>query len=173
MRTILLVLAGGGIAVAAMPKARKSIIKALRGSQSTRIEQEIDVDAPVATVYRRWTQFEQFPEFMEGVDEVKRLENDLLHWAVTIAGRKAEWDARITADVPDKRIAWESVDGKQNGGSVTFEPVGSGARTRVRVQMSYRADGAAEATGAAVGLDERRVKADLERFRQLVERNGA
>jgi len=172
-RAIVLVLAGSGIAVAAMPKVRKSIIKAVRGSQPTSIEQEIDVDAPVATVYRRWTQFEQFPEFMEGVDEVKRLQDDLLHWAVTIAGRKAEWDARITAQVPDQRIAWESVDGKQNGGTVSFEPVGSGARTRIRVRMSYLADGAAEATGAAVGLDERRVKGDLERFRKLVEQNGA
>jgi len=175
-RNWLLIVAGTGIAVAAAPKVRTMILRKLRsstgGSQPTSIQQDIEVDAPVDAVYRRWTQFEQFPEFMEGVDEVRRLNDDLLHWAVTIAGKKAEWDARITAQEPDRRIAWVSVDGKQNGGSVSFVPVGSG-RTRIHVQMSYRADGVAETAGAAVGLDERRVRGDLERFRELVEQNGS
>src|SRR5262245_25267920 len=109
---------------------------------------------------------------MEGVDAVKRLQDDLLHWDVTIAGKKAEWDARITAQDPGRRVAWESVDGRQNRGSVSFEPVGSGARTRIHLQMAYRHEGSAEAAGAAMGLDERRVRGDLERFRELIE-NGA
>jgi len=167
-RNVLLVVAGAGI-VAAAVKALSST----RGSHPTSIVEDIEVDAPVSDVYRRWTQFEQFPDFMEGVDAVERLENDLLHWAVTIAGKKAEWDARIVAQEPNRRVIWESVDGKQNRGMVSFDPLGSGARTRIRLQMSYRADGPAETTGAAVGLDERRVRGDLERFRALVEDNGS
>jgi uncharacterized membrane protein len=182
-RNFLLFVVGSGMVVAAVPKLRRRLVEKVRrisdhgwtpglpssDLRSTSIVQQIEVNAPVSTVYAQWTQFEQFPRFMEGVDEVKRLDDTLLHWAVTIAGKKAEWNAKITEQDPDRRIAWESVDGKQTHGSVNFEPVGSAARTRVRVEMSYTAEGAAEALGAAVGLDERRVKGDLERFRDLVE----
>lgn len=182
-RNLLLFLTGAGMVVAAVPKLRNGVVEKVRGlsddgwgsglpsdgSHPTSVEQQIDVNAPVSTVYSQWTQFEQFPKFMEGVDEVKQLDDTLLHWAVTVAGKKAEWDAKITAQDPDRRIAWESVDGKQTRGSVSFEPVGSGARTRIRLQMSYTAEGAAKTVGAAVGLDERRVRGDLERFRDLVE----
>ena len=178
-RNVLLFVVGSGMVVAAVPRLRRRVVGNMRrisdhgwtpGLSSsdlrpTSVVQEIEVNAPVSTVYAQWTQFEQFPMFMEGVDEVKRLDDSLLHWAVTIAGKKAEWNAKITEQDPDRRIAWESVDGKQTRGSVSFEPVGSAARTRVRVEMSYTAEGAAEALGAAVGLDERRVKGDLERFR--------
>ena len=104
---------------------------------------------------------------------MKRLDDTLLHWAVTVAGKRAEWDARITANDPDRRIAWESVDGKQTRGSVTFEPVGSGARTKIRLQMSYTAQGTLETAGAAVGVDEHRIRGDLERFREIVEKQPA
>jgi uncharacterized membrane protein len=100
---------------------------------------------------------------------VKQLDDSLLHWAVTVAGKKAEWDAKVTANDPDRRIAWESVDGRQTQGSVNFEPLEAGTRTRIRLQMSYAAQGPAEAAGAAVGLDERRIRGDLERFRDLIE----
>lgn len=182
-RNTVLFLTGAGIVVAAMPKLRQTVVAKARelsktgtssvvpGSRPTSIEQQIEVDAPVSAVYDQWTKFEQFPKFMEGVDEVKQLDDTLLHWAVTVAGKKAEWDAKITEKSPDRRIAWESIDGKQNRGVVSFEPVGKGAKTRIRLHMSYLAEGAAESVGSAVGLDERRVRGDLERFRELVE-NG-
>jgi len=133
------------------------------------IEQEIEVEVPVSTAYNQWTQFEEFPNFMEGVDEVKQLDDTLLRWAATVAGKKAEWDAKIIEQEPDSRIIWESVDGKQTRGTVTFEPAGAGSRTRIRLNMSYRPEGVAEKVGSAVGLDERRVRGDLERFRELIE----
>lgn len=182
-RNLMLVLAGGGLVVVAVPKLRNGLIGKLSGRHSVDgslslpdtssrpvvIEQQIEVNAPASAVYDRWTRFEEFPTFMEGVDEVQQLDDTLLHWAVTVAGKKAEWDAKITANDPERRIAWESVDGRKTQGSVTFEPVGSGTRTKIRLQMSYTAQGAVEAAGAAVGVDERRVKGDLERFRELVE----
>jgi uncharacterized membrane protein len=181
-RNVLFLLAGTGMVVAGVPKLRNSVVAKLRGVSSgwgsglpggepnpTRIEQQIEVNAPVGVVYNQWTQFEEFPKFMEGVDEVKKLDDTLLHWAVTIAGEKAEWDAEITAQDLDRRVAWESVDGKQTRGTVSFEPLAAGARTRIRLQMSFTAEGAAETVGSAVGLDERRVRGDLERFRDLVE----
>jgi uncharacterized membrane protein len=106
---------------------------------------------------------------MEGVDEVRQLDDTLLHWAATVAGKKAEWDAKIVEQKPDRRIAWQSVDGKQTSGAVTFEPAGSPSRTLVRLHMSYTPDGVTEKVGSAAGLDARRVRGDLERFRDLIE----
>ena len=139
-----------------------------------RVEKSIEINAPVNTVYNQWTQFEEFPHFMEGVREVRQLDDTLLHWAATVAGTRAEWDAKILEQEPDRKIAWESVDGKQTSGVVTFEPAGSGSRTRVRLRMTYAPEGATEQVGSAVGLDARRVRGDLERFRSLIEsRQGA
>jgi uncharacterized membrane protein len=135
----------------------------------TSITEEIEVEVPVATAYNQWTQFEEFPRFMEGVDSVEQLDDTLLHWAATVAGKKAEWDAKIVEQRPNERIVWESVDGKQMRGAVTFEPAGSGSRTRIRLDMSYKPDGISEQAGSAVGLDQRRIRADLERFRDLIE----
>ena len=178
-RNVLLLVTGAGLAAAVSPKVRTRVIDAVRGvdfagmpgrgNSQASIEQEIEVNVPVRTAYNQWTQFEEFPKFMEGVDEVKQLDDTLLHWAVNVAGKKAEWDAKITEQDPDRRIAWESIDGKQTRGTVTFEPAGSGSRTRIRLRMSYRPDGAGEAVGSTVGLDQRRVSADLERFRELIE----
>jgi uncharacterized membrane protein len=172
-RDVVVFLAGAGLVAAAVPSVRKAVLGKLgaRTSSYGRIEQQIEVDVPVSTAYNQWTQFETFPEFMEGVDEVKQLDDSLLHWAVTVAGRKAEWDARIVEQDPDRRIAWESVDGKHNRGAVTFEPLGK-SRTRINVSLSYLVDDAAEQAGQAVGLDDRRVRADLKRFRDLIESRG-
>jgi uncharacterized membrane protein len=175
-RNVLLLVIGAGAAAVASPKLRSKVVEAVRGvnvspgrpSQAS-IEEQIEVNVPVRTAYNQWTQFEEFPKFMEGVDEVKQLDDTLLHWAVTVAGTRAEWDAKITQQDPDRRIAWESVDGKETRGMVTFEPAGSGSRTRVRLQMYYTPEGVGEAVGSAVGLDQRRVRADLERFRELIE----
>jgi uncharacterized membrane protein len=185
LRNWLLLLTGAGLVVAAVPSLRDSVLKKVRGSQddwapenrsnsrsatrSTRIEHEIEVEVPVSTAYNQWTQFEEFPRFMEGVESVQQLDDTLLHWAATVAGKKAEWDAKIVEQVPDRRIVWESVDGKQTRGTVSFEPAGSAGRTRVRLEMSYQPEGIGEKVGSAVGLDQRRVRNDLERFRDLIE----
>jgi uncharacterized membrane protein len=149
-------------------KLRETTGGSVSASSPNMVVQEIEVDVPVSTAYNQWTQFEEFPKFMEGVDEVKQLDDTLLHWAATVAGKKAEWDAKIIEQEPDRRIAWESVDGKRTRGTVTFEPAGP-SRTRVRLNMSYAPDGVAEKVGSAAGLDDRRVRGDLERFRQLIE----
>jgi uncharacterized membrane protein len=170
-RTVLIVAAGAGVAAVAIPPVRRALVsaaRALAGSGVGGVQEEIEVAVPVSAAYRQWTQFEEFPSFMEGVDEVKQLDDTLLHWAVTVAGRRAEWDAKIVERKPDRRITWASVDGKNTWGSVTFEPLGA-ERTRIRLAMSFAADGAAEQAGSALGLDTQRVRGDLERFRDLVE----
>jgi uncharacterized membrane protein len=183
-RNVLLVLGGAGVATAALPRLRRMVnrpraavgdgwvsgsLKTAKHPAPTTIEQEIEVEVPVHTAYNQWTQFEEFPSFMEGVDEVKQLDDTLLHWAATVAGKKAEWDAKIIEQEPDRRIAWESVDGKQTRGAVTFEPAGSPSRTLVRLNMSYTPEGVTEKVGSAAGLDARRIRGDLERFRDLIE----
>ena len=165
-----LMVAGGaaGAAVLAMLARRRLKANAWTPSDATVVDAEIEVGVPVRTAYNQWTQFEEFPQFMEGVDEVTQLDDTLLHWAATISGRHAEWDAKIIEQQPDRRITWESVDGKRTRGTVTFSEAGPD-RSRVRLHMSYRPDGAAERVGSAIGLDSRRINSDLARFRDLVE----
>jgi uncharacterized membrane protein len=161
-----LFIAGGaaGVGAVAMLARRRSEIV----GDSTSVDAEIEVGVPVRAAYNQWTQFEEFPQFMEGVDEVTQLDDTLLHWAATISGRHAEWDAKIIDQQPDRRITWESVDGKRTRGTVTFSEAGPD-RSRVRLHMSYRPDGTAERVGSAIGLDSRRINSDLARFRDLVE----
>jgi uncharacterized membrane protein len=130
------------------------------------------VNVPVATAYNQWTQFEDFPLFMDGVDHVQQLDDTRLHWVATVGGRTAEWDAKILEQHPDSQISWISEDGKQTRGTVTFEPLGD-SRTLVRLSMSYRAEGVTERVGSAAGLDARRIRGDLERFKELIESRGA
>ncbi len=136
------------------------------------VKESIEVNAPVDTVYNQWTQFEEFPRFMEGVEKVSQLDDTRLHWVADIAGKTHEWEAKITEQEPDSRIAWAATDGKENGGIVTFQSLGAD-RTRVDVEMRYETEGVVEKVGSAVGADDRRVKADLERFRELIESRGA
>ena len=136
------------------------------------VEKSIEVDVPQRTAYNQWTQFEEFPSFMEGVESVRQLDDTHLHWEAEIAGKRHEWDAEITYQDPDKHIAWRATDGKTNTGSVKFQPLGAD-RTRITVRMTYEAEGVAESVGDAVGVDDRAVKGDLERFRELVESRGA
>jgi uncharacterized membrane protein len=135
------------------------------------IEQSIDVDVPVRTAYDQWTQFEEFPKFMEGVEEIRQVDDTHLHWRTKIAGKVKEFDAVITEQTPDQRIAWTSEDGPEHAGVVTFHRLGEG-QTRVMVQMDYEPQGAAEKVGDALGLVKRRVKGDLERFKELIEDRG-
>jgi uncharacterized membrane protein len=135
------------------------------------LDESIEVDVPVSTAYNQWTQFEAFPSFMENVESVKQIDDTHLHWVVEIGGRRHEWDAEITYQDPDKHIAWRATDGKNNTGSVRFEPRGAD-RSKITVRMTYEAEGLTESLGSAVGVDERGVKTDLERFKELVESRG-
>jgi uncharacterized membrane protein len=138
----------------------------------SRIEESIEVDVPVSTAYNQWTQFEEFPRFMEGVESVRQLDDTHLRWVAEIGGSRHEWTAEISEQRPDQRVAWHAVDGQANGGVVTFHRLDEG-RTKVMVQMDYEPEGMKESLGSALGADSRRVKADLERFKELVESRGA
>ena len=137
----------------------------------TTIEQHVDVDVPVRAAYDQWTQFEQFPQFMEGVESVTQIDDTHLRWVAEIAGTRREWDAEITEQHPDHRIAWRSTDGKTNAGVVTFHRLDD-AKTRVAVQMDYDPEGITEKAGSVLGLDDRRVKGDMKRFKELIEKRG-
>ncbi len=135
------------------------------------VSESIDVDVPVQTAYNQWTQFEEFPRFMDGVESVRQLDDTHVRWAAEIAGKRHEWEAEITEQEPDRRVAWRATDGKDNAGAVTFEPLGE-SKTRVNVEMTYDAEGLLETVGSALGADDRRVKGDLERFKELIESRG-
>ncbi|HEV2813955.1 MAG TPA: SRPBCC family protein [Solirubrobacteraceae bacterium] len=139
---------------------------------TSNIEQSIEVGVDVRTAYDQWTQFEEFPKFMEGVEEVRQIDDTHTHWRTKVAGREKEFDAVITEQTPDQRIAWTSEDGPEHGGVVTFHRIDD-AVTRVMLQLDYEPDGLAEKAGDALGLVTRRVKGDLERFKTLVEERGS
>lgn len=131
----------------------------------------VDVETDVTTAYNQWTQFEDFPQFMEGVEEVKQLDDTHLHWKVDIAGVDREFDAEITEQKPDQRIAWRSRSGVDQGGVVTFHPLNDD-QTRVTLQMDFEPEDAAEKIGDMMGAVSSRTKGDLERFKQFIEERG-
>jgi len=131
------------------------------------IEKSIDVGVPVSVAYGQWTQFEEFPRFMDGIVEVKQLDDKRVHWVAEIGGQRREWDAEIVEQQPDRVVAWRSVGGTSNSGRVEFEPIDQG--TRISVEMEYEPEGVKESVGSALGFDEGQVEEDLERFRDLVE----
>jgi uncharacterized membrane protein len=136
-----------------------------------RLEKYVDINVPVRTVYNQWTQFEEFPHFMAGIESVKQLDDTRLHWVANIAGERKEWDARITDQVPDQRIAWRSEGGEFTSGAVLFNPLGS-AQTRVIVRFDYEPQGITEKLGDMLGVVSRRVEGDLERFKDFIEKRG-
>jgi len=138
----------------------------------TTVLTSIDVDVPVRTVYNQWTQFEEFPQFMGGVEEVTQVTDKRLHWTANIAGTRREWDAEIVDQQPDQLIAWRSIDGADNAGIVMFEPVG-GDKTRVTLQLDFEPEGFVEKTGDTLGFVNRRVEEDLERFKEFIESRGS
>jgi uncharacterized protein (TIGR02271 family) len=142
-----------------------------RGGDMETIERSVEIDVPVQTAYREWTHFEQFPRFMEGVEEVRRLDAKRLHWVANIAGQRKEWDAEITEEIPNERLAWRSKAGEWTAGVATFQPLGAN-RTRVRVQFDYEPKGVTEKIGDMLGMVSRRVEGDLERFKKFVEGHG-
>ena len=135
-------------------------------------EKSIEVNVPVHTAYNQWTQFESFPQFMEGVEEVHQLDDTRLHWRAKVAGKEAEWNAEITEQTPDRRIAWRSTSGAQNDGVVTFQPEGPN-KTKITLRVDYDPEGIVEETGDKLGFVSRRMDGDLKRFKKFIEERGA
>jgi uncharacterized membrane protein len=135
------------------------------------ITKSIDVNVPVRTAYNQWTQFEEFPRFMEGVEEVKQIDDTRLHGVANIGGKRKEWYARITEQVPDQRIAWRDEGGAKNTGVVVFHPIDQN-KTRITVRIDYEPEGMTEKTGDMIGVVSRRVEGDLERFKDFIEKRG-
>ncbi|MEX2293920.1 MAG: SRPBCC family protein [Acidimicrobiales bacterium] len=131
----------------------------------------VDVRVPVRTAYDQWTQFEEFPQFMDGVRSVTQLDDTHLHWEAEIAGVRREWDAEITEQQPDQRIAWKATDGTQNAGVVTFHRLDDD-QTRVALQLDVETEGIVEAIGEKLGFIKRRAAGDLERFKEMIEAGG-
>jgi uncharacterized membrane protein len=137
----------------------------------TTIEKSIDVSVPVRTAYNQWTQFESFPEFMEGVERVVQVDDTRTHWVTKIGGVAREFDARIIAQQPDDLVAWSTIGGPPHGGVVTFQPIDQ-ATTRVALAMEYEPDTFAEKAGTALGVVDLRISGDLKRFKEFIERRG-
>lgn len=135
------------------------------------IEKSIEIEVPVRTAYNQWTQFEEFPKFMEGVKQVKQIDDKHLHWKAEIGGKEKEWDAEITEQIPDERVAWRSRTGAMNAGVVTFHRL-SDDKSKVMLQMEYDPEGVVENVGDAVGFVSQRVLGDLERFKKYIESRG-
>ncbi|MCA1692095.1 MAG: SRPBCC family protein [Acidimicrobiales bacterium] len=135
------------------------------------VEKSIVVDRPVRTVYDQWTQFEDFPRFMEGVEEVVQLDDTRLHWVAEIAGAKREWDAEITQQIPDQEVAWRSLNGSDNAGVVTFQPLGADS-TNVTLRLDFDPEGLMETIGDKLGFVSKRTEGDLERFKDFIESRG-
>jgi uncharacterized membrane protein len=135
------------------------------------IEESVEVMVPVSTAYNQWTQFEEFPQFMEGVEQVKQLTDTKIHWVAEIAGQRREWDAEITEQVPDQRIAWRSIDGANNAGVVTFHRLDDG-KSKVMLQLDFEPETIIEQAGDKLGFVKGRAKADLKRFKAFIETEG-
>jgi uncharacterized membrane protein len=136
------------------------------------IERSIEVDVPVRTAYNQWTQFEEFPRFMEGVEKVAQLDDKRLHWVAEIAGKTREWDAEITEQIPDERVAWRNIDGATNAGVVTFHYIDEN-KSKIMLQLEFEPEGLVEKAGDALGLVRSRAKGDLERFKSFIESRGS
>ena len=138
---------------------------------ASKVEKSIVVDVPVDTAYNQWTQFEEFPHFMGGISEIRQLDDTRLHWVAEIAGVKRQWEARILEQVPNEKVAWAATEGATNAGAVYFSPAGAG-QTTVRLELEYEPEGLVENIGDRIGAVERRVQADLEKFKSFIEDAG-
>ena len=137
----------------------------------SQITESIDVDVPVRTAYDQWTQFEEFPLFMEGVEKVEQLDDTRIAWTAEIGGIKKHWTAEITEQLPDERVAWHAVEGAKNAGVVTFHRLDD-RKTRVTLQLEVEPEGPVESIGDALGLVGRQAKGDMERFKTFIESRG-
>lgn len=138
----------------------------------TTVERSIDLTVPVSTAYNQWTQFESFPQFMESVTAVEQIDDQLTEWRTDVNGIERTFIARITEQTPDRRIAWTTIEGPRQAGVVTFHEL-AGGETRVMYQMDFQPEGIVEKSGAALGVVERQVEGDLERFKKFIEARGS
>ena len=157
-------LAVGGVLLSKQMKKKGS------GLDSS-ITETIEVNVPVRTAYNQWTQFEDFPQFMASVHEIRQLDDKHLHWKANVAGEEKEWDVEITEQIPDKRIAWRSTTGVPNAGVVTFHKISEDV-TRVTLQMDYQPEGALEKLGDALGAVRMEARGNLQRFKEILEARG-
>ena len=135
------------------------------------VEESIEVDVDIKTAYNQWTQFEEFPQFMEGVEEVRQLDDVRLHWKAEIGGVSREWEAEITEQSPEERVAWASTSGAHNAGVITFHRLDD-QKTKLMLQLEFEPEGFVETVGDALGFVTRRAKGDLERFKTFIEARG-
>jgi uncharacterized membrane protein len=135
------------------------------------VEESIEVAVPVTTAYNQWTQFESFPQFMEGVERIEQTSDTMTRWVTKIGGVERTFDAAITEQLPDERVAWTSVDEPRQAGVVTFHRLSPEA-TKVMVQMDFEPEGLVETAGDKLGIVKHRVKGDLERFKDFIEGRG-
>src|SRR6478672_12269731 len=138
----------------------------------TTVEKSIDINVPLHAAYNQWTQFEEFPNFMEGGESVRQLDDSHLHWRAKVGGNEKEWDAIINEQIPDERITWHSISGAENAGEVQFHPV-DGDKTRVTLRLGYDPEGFIENIGDKLGFVSRQVDNDLEHFKEFVEERGS
>jgi uncharacterized membrane protein len=136
-----------------------------------KVTKSMTVNVPVHTAYNQWTQFESFPQFMEGVKEVRQMDDKHMHWKAEIGGKVEEWDAEIVEQIPDQRIAWRSTSGQPNAGVVDFHRVDENT-TEITLVMETEPKGIVETVGGALGFLDRRVQGDLERFKEFIEHRG-
>jgi uncharacterized membrane protein len=144
---------------------------ARKAKSPSTIRETIEVGVPLSTAYNQWTQFEEFPRFMEGVESVRQVDDTRLLWKADIGGKTVEWQAKITEQVPDMRVAWRSVSGARNAGAVTFDRVDQ-QRTRITLELEYEPEGLVENVGDFLGVVSHRAKGDLERFKTFIEKRG-
>ena len=138
----------------------------------SQVQESVDVDVPVRTAYDQWTQFESFPHFMDGVVSITQIDDTHNHWVTKVGGVEREFDTEITEQHADERIAWKSVGGEtKHAGVVTFHRLDE-AKTRVMIQIDWEPEGLVEKAGAAIGVDDHRVKADAKRFKAFIESRG-
>ena len=134
---------------------------------TTKVEKSVLVDVPVSTVYNQWTQFEEFPRFMKGVEQVRQLSDDRLEWVAQIGGVRRQWIAQILEQIPDQKVAWAAIEGATNAGAVTFQA--EGGSTRVHLSLEYAPEGILEGLADKLNIVERQAEADLERFKDFIE----
>ncbi len=150
----------------------RQLNKSRRSGMGSSTEATIDVNVPISTAYNQWTQFEDFPQFMDSVHEVRQLDDTHLRWRADVAGKEEQWDAEITEQVPDQRIAWRSTSGVPNSGVVTFQRLGED-KTRIKLRMNYTPQGMDEQIGDALGFVKMQAKGNLSKFKQMLESRGS
>lgn len=137
-----------------------------------KVEESIVVDVPIQKAYNQWTQFEEYPNFMEDVKQVEQLSDSRLHWIADVKGTRKEWYAQITRQVPDEVISWESEGGAENSGTVVFTPL-EGTKTKIDLYLEVEPEGIKEKVGTALGVTGSAVRGDLDRFKEFIENRGA